>query len=714
MSRPSFRPRPIDHGKPLPIIKSSKDLRNEDDVVVSRSLPAIATGVDPSEEEERHLQQALLASVYATKPVDIPIPVFSKVQRVAYPQRKGPFRRPPAYIHFDKSDRDLEHVTIDYDADFEDEQFLKKLHLQHPAPPGTKNKPLTLGQLEMAMDVLEKHQGTLENDDKTTVPYATVRAALANALGAFSDTCRRAVFAHWSNRRQRHKHSFLRLYQRQPDPSDPNPAVAFRPRDKDAAAANGRRLNTYENFKRAQNIRAELVRLRKIFQTQIQREKYKAELLAVNALRARLSLIAQGGPRIELIARRLLASSKDAVVLPPGGPSTVTHTALASDDLNFPMSTCQSVPLPEDALSASLAAIATEKVPKKVVRRSGARGTDKSRTEPESIAETARANVRAVGQAAVDNYFFDDLGNRFLKHMRYFAGGFLNYGVSPYDHRVFTAASERNTVRELANDPPPFTFPSPLVEFAQLPEDKAARIKAARKAFELSKQGKLSSNENESEEDDDVSLTPAPPKRPRHETPMRVRGRIGRGGRIILDRVSYERERGVKAASYPASVEAGGVYTGGFPIEAAPRLLRSGIKKTELGSMALIQPRPLDDSTDDSSDDYRTLIRPLKPVSQLSRGVIQSNGTISYWPHRGTSGGKRGRGRRGGKTGSTRTRPTANIEVKGSYPSTDDQVDSCTKAIRSLPAYAPLPTSLVTEVSSDSSTPTLSPAPSTP
>ena len=715
MSRPSFRPRPIDHAKPLPIIKSSKDLRNEDDVVVSRSLPQIASGVDPLEEGEQHLQQILHASVYgstATKRVDIPIPVFSKVQRVQYSQRKGGvFRRPPTYINFDKSDRDLEHATIDYDADYEDEEFLKTYNAQQ----STKSKPLSLGVLEMAMDVLEKQQGTLEIEEtKSTLPYQSVKNALTSVLASFPESCRRAIFSHWSKRREQHKPSFLRLYQRQPDPSDPNPSVAFRPRDKDAAAANGRRLNTYENFKRAQNLRADLGTLKQMFVNLIEREKVKAELLAIACVRARLQLITQGGPRIELIARRFIASSKHAVILPPGAPPT--HTALAADDIKLPLNSLQIVPLPEDALQASLAAIAAEKVPKKVVRRSATRGaTEKNRTESENIAETARANARAVGQAIVDNYGFDDFGNRFLKQLRYFAGAFLHYGVSPYDHRVFTAASERNTVREQVNDPHPFTFPSPQVEFAQLPEDRASRIKSARKAFELSKQGKLYSPGNETNEDekDNLLLGQSNPKRRRLEPPMRVRGRVGRGGRIIFDRVTYERDRGFKAASYPASVEAGGVYTGGLPIEAAPRLFKSGIKEGGLGSLALLQPVPLDDNTDDTPDDYRTLIRPLKPVSQVTSGVMQSNGTVSYWPHRrGESGGKRGRG---GKTRppSRRTIPD-NEEGNSSSPNSGMQIRSTTKAIRSLPAYAPQSVPLVADVSSECSTPTPSPTPSTP
>jgi len=52
MVRPSFRPRPIDLNKPLPIVKTTKDLKHdEDNVAVARALPAMATGVDPTEEE---------------------------------------------------------------------------------------------------------------------------------------------------------------------------------------------------------------------------------------------------------------------------------------------------------------------------------------------------------------------------------------------------------------------------------------------------------------------------------------------------------------------------------------------------------------------------------------------------------------------------------------------------------------------------------------
>lgn len=631
MSRPSFRPRPIDYAKPLPIIKSSKDLRNEDDVVVNRALPAIATGVDPAEEEERHLQQALLASVYGENSTaasaDIPIPVVSTVQPPSYPGREGPFKRPPKYIRFNKSDEQLEQVTIDYDADFEDEKFVREYNEAH------KGSALTLGILEKAMDVLEKKQGNLENEDKVIVPYAAIRDSLSVALNSVSETCRAKMFAHWAARREVHPEPFLRYYQKQPDPSDPNPAVAFRPRDRDVGAAAGRRLNTYENFRRAKTLREAFERLSEILQSCIKRDRMKLEALSVNALQTRLQMVDQGGPRAETASHRALLASKDSVVVAGDPPATM----LPASDLQLPSGIPVSA-LPEERASAiaaaekAAAAAAAEKAPKKAVRRASRATTATASSSSDKGVTSAAARTRAVGHAiGVDNYGFDEHGNRFLKHMRYFAGGFMNYGVSPYDHRVFAAASERNTVRSLPREPAPVQMPSSAVPFASLPDRSAARAALARHAFLRSRAGK--------------PLLPLAKRRCRH--PLRVRGRVGRGGRIIFDRVTYERERGVKAASYPASVEMGGVYTAGLPLEGVGRTLREGATYGALGKVALLEPRGIaeeSDSGESAKDEYATLVRPLRPVVPLARGTPREDGVIDYWPRRRRTGAKLGRG----------------------------------------------------------------------
>lgn len=230
MSRPSFRPRPIDLNKPLPIIKSSKDLRHEDDVLVSRTLPAMATGMDPAEEEERHLQQALLASVMGggngsgpagrTKSLEIPVPVVSVVpgyDEAPFTQ----FVRPPShYIVFDKNDEELERTTVEYDADFTDERFLADLSAR--APPG-----ITADALERGMDALEKAQSR----STTLPPYGPPIRALLSPLIS-SDAARKELHRHWVARRiERGGRSFLRLHQPPVSPGNTDPSVAFRPRD---------------------------------------------------------------------------------------------------------------------------------------------------------------------------------------------------------------------------------------------------------------------------------------------------------------------------------------------------------------------------------------------------------------------------------------------------------------------------------------------------
>ena len=85
-------------------------------------------------------------------------------------------------------------------------------------------------------------------------------------------------------------------------------------------------------------------------------------------------------------------------------------------------------------------------------------------------------------------------------------------------------------------------------------------------------------------------------------------------GRIILDRVTYEPEKGVKAASYPASIEMGGVYTGGLPLEHLAEVLGD-----EFGEKAW-----------DAQE--RKLIQPFKPMIPAKRKSSKNRTEDMYWP----------------------------------------------------------------------------------
>lgn len=678
MSRPSFRPRPIDLTKPLPIIKSSKDLRNEDDVVVNRALPAVATGVDPAEEEERHLQQALLASVFGETgkaPADIPVPVVSRVEP---PSISGdPFRRPDRYIMFDRSDHDLEDACVEYDADHRDDQFVRRINAAR-----ANAQQLTMDVLERAMDAMEKAQGNSESPD-VLLPYAAIRSLLTELAFAVPESVRRELHAHWHNRRTEHKVPFLRIYQKPPDPGNNDPSVAFRPRDRDANVGASRRTNTYDNFRRATILRKELQALVDLLDKVVNREDTKEMLLGVQLLQQRAASTADGGQRAETVQRSIFSGEQEAVVC--FGPP---HQQV--------MVPCRGMRLPPDIEVVQRRLIATAGDKTKKIRRKGIPRVviDKVRGPRDPLVPRNNSDPRAAGtglSSVVDTFGFDEHGNRFLKHMRYFAGGFMNYGVSPYDHRVFDAASERNTVRALSCEPKPVTFPEPAVRFGSLGGTRRGHRGAKIGKRVISSADVCTDILGEKRNTPETFRPSSAEHRRKMPKTFRARARVGRGGRIILDRVMFEAERGVKAASYPASVEMGGVYTAGIPFNAA-RQVAQAVPVGDMGDIMQLGGDLDDDTSSTDSNDFelalaRRMIPPLKPMAQFNQGIGVSPDVVNFWP-------RRKKQRKKSRLGLMRELDSASLSETDKDMATAVDDSSC----RLMPAYAPRAKPLVSEM----------------
>jgi hypothetical protein len=677
-SRPSFRPRPIDSAKPLPIVRSSKDLRHEDDVVVSRALPAVGTGVEAAELEERHLQQALMASVFgddAPNKADIPVPVVCEVEPPPTAHRT-PFERPrDHYIMFDKSDADLEDTMVDYDADYEDEGFVAKYNAVHKK----SSTALTIDALERAMDLLEKHQGrsasatdgdldvvSSKSTPKATSPgskdgkrdvdsketadsllsYGTVRQELAAQLPSCSDVGRREIHAHWIARRLAHGREFHRLYAKPPKVDDPNPAVAFRPRGREDGVGAGRRMNTYENYKRATLLREEFRALEAVMKAVISREEIKAEHLAVSALRMRIQCVVDGGPRLEAMSRAVCAAEREAyavgseesrLVVSCRGLGRLVRKTAEKELTRIPFGTERTTKLKKKKKILRVDSPTSVEVTG-ALNKLEAAGRNVGPGTAIDVSKIKLAENRdlrppipplAGAQAGVDSFGFDDHGNRFLKHMRYFAGGFMNYGVCPYDHRVFAAASERNTVKEHPNEPKPFMFPNPAVKFAVNGGTTGGKVRSGGKNGAPQSRRYDRTRSSAPWRGDSLGGqvgTSGIAKRPQH--PVKVRARVGRGGRIVFDRVVFEPERGVKAASYPASVEMGGVYSAGLPLEAAPKVLAEGYHTGALGSIDRLGQRVA------GSTREQRLFQELQPMLTVAEGREDADGRTVYWPSR--------------------------------------------------------------------------------
>lgn len=687
-TRPSFRPRPIDPSRPLPILRTCKDLKNADDVVVSRALPQVGTGVEAAELEERHLQQALLASVYGedaknSKSFDIPIPVFETVEPPACPSKSSFVRPPDVYIMFDKSDEDLENSMVDYDGDHVDEAFVTKYNIAHKK----QSIPLDMDGLERGMDALEKIQGrilaeeedaldvdlTLKPDPKkgasaaaaaaaavaaakkkrvetkdSLLQFSQVRSELVATLPTCTDTGRREIHAYWVDRRLAHGDPFHRLYIKAPATDDPNPGVAFRPRGREDGGG-GRRMNTYENFKRARILREEFDVLRNVMQSVLSRERTKADELALSALHTRMQCVASGGPRLALLSRNICVAEKEGYSVGDGDAKIAISCRGLGVDLPASVEAeLNRMPFGPDKKQKKLKRKGTGIVANRTEAKLG--GTSATFGSAGTVLGDSSQNGATDGRGSrpqasilsqpngVDSYGFDDHGNRFLKHMRYFAGGFMNYGVCPYDHRVFAAASERNTVKDHPCEPKPFMVPAANVKLGRpvqsyrLGGKVRPRQTTNHDAFRAPSSSHPAPYVNSKSQEDALEFGRKRHLGPkfganvskRKRRPIKVRGRVGRGGRVILDRVVFEPERGVKAASYPASVEMGGVFTAGLPLESA-----NHVASDDIGYGILGRVNDLAVSVED-----RALVGPLQPMVDHAQGCRDSEGRIVYWPSR--------------------------------------------------------------------------------
>lgn len=655
-SRPSFRPRPIDLAKPLPIIKSSKDLRHEDDVVVNRALPTIATGVDPSEEEERHLQQALLASVFGSsqKSPDIPVPVVTTVKPPLYNSK---FTLPDHYVVFDRTDAEFLLETIEYDADYKDDTF-------------SREADIPVNNIELGMDALEKAQAHTE----TLMDYSTAAPHLIHNLPDLPDSKRKELYQHWHGRRSQHKRPFLRIFQSPPDPNNTDPSVAFRPRDREAGATIAHRMNTLDNFRRATTLRDELIMLRQLLSNVIDRENLKASLLSLRLLHQRINVAEMAGPNLDTVIRYVFPAESEPVIIIPSQQNQLT-SASSNPSASQATIPCRWLNLPED-MKIENVRLAVNKPIKKARRRT--KMSDK-RTSRDTIGASDAADRTPTSlQHTVDTFGFDDYSNRFLKLMRCFSGGFSNYGVSPYDHRVFSAASERNTVRELPREPRAVNFPSPAVKFAHPIRRFHSGAKVGPRFITPDdiRQDILSTSSTKIR---DQASSPKPSR------VLRVRGRVGRGGRIIFDRVSYERERGAKAASYPASVDMGGVYTAGIPLEEAKTVARQ-VSFGTMGDVKLLAPPEFDDNSSAAQspmvDLAHQLVPPLKPMIEVAEGIGVGPDVVNYWPRRA---------RRANIIESGMVPDGEQSDIEMSDPMViDDNIELVGNGnMRRLPAYAP-------------------------
>ncbi|KAJ9069582.1 Enhancer of polycomb-like protein 1 [Entomophthora muscae] len=200
-SRMSFRSRKVDNKKLLLILRDS-DAPDIDSIASQRSSVQIETGVEKEEEEEHHLQIAILASqaAYTGGNVTskyIPTPDASKIiedYNTLYP---ADFKQPSALISYDDIYEDSIGTT--YCLDEVDQELLRSVN--DPAL-----KKLRETRFEEIMSLLEEAaaDGRINiKDEKSTVPI-DIQTSLKtlNPKSKSLDCHINFVFKHWLKRRR--------------------------------------------------------------------------------------------------------------------------------------------------------------------------------------------------------------------------------------------------------------------------------------------------------------------------------------------------------------------------------------------------------------------------------------------------------------------------------------------------------------------------------
>uniref|UniRef100_A0A182P4U0 Enhancer of polycomb-like protein n=1 Tax=Anopheles epiroticus TaxID=199890 RepID=A0A182P4U0_9DIPT len=254
MSKLSFRARALDPSKPMPIYLAEELPDLPEYSAINRAVPQMPSGMEKEEESEHHLQRAICTGLI------IPTPeVYDSTDSEFYDKYYPPdYKLPKQLIHMQPLN--LEQDIPDYDMDSADEVWVtsheKKLDLD----------PL---KFEIMMDRLEKSSG------QTVVTLNEAKALLKQ-----DDEVSIAVYDYWLNKRLKMQHPLI-LYvktENRGNMTPNNPYLAFRRRTEKMQTRKNRK-NDESSYEKMLKLRRDLSRAVTLLDMIKRREKLKREQL---------------------------------------------------------------------------------------------------------------------------------------------------------------------------------------------------------------------------------------------------------------------------------------------------------------------------------------------------------------------------------------------------------------------------------------------------
>ncbi|KVH96155.1 Enhancer of polycomb-like, N-terminal [Cynara cardunculus var. scolymus] len=268
MSRLSFRPRPLDYNKKLPIVKSIKDF--EDDETPTSTRTQMLRLVAEADNETQVHQVASKKTVS-----EIPTPEYVIVD--TYERDYSPtFNQPASYLRARGARAEIGDF-VEYDLDNEDEDWLEEFNKERTILPAEKFETI-LFKLEVLDHKARERAGVITSTLGSPIPVLLTFDAASEALQALSIQYGvfQSIYGYWKEKRERWLKPVLRRLQPPPPVNDTNPYNVFRPREK-AHRLHTRRVR--RNLDQAKNLLEALIKYLLDEKSLIQREEKKRDVM---------------------------------------------------------------------------------------------------------------------------------------------------------------------------------------------------------------------------------------------------------------------------------------------------------------------------------------------------------------------------------------------------------------------------------------------------
>ncbi|KAJ8751206.1 hypothetical protein K2173_016387 [Erythroxylum novogranatense] len=300
MSRLSFRPRPLDIHKKLPIVKSVKDFEEDDTSTSTRNSQLLRLAAAETDNEVHLIPTKKLAP-------EIPTPQFLVVD--TYERDYGrTFTQPTTYLRARGARAELGDF-VEYDIDNEDEDWLVDFNNERKNLSPEKFEALMF-KLEVLDHKARERAGVIAPTLGSPIPVLLQLDTAIEALQAQAQFVHiQSVYNYWREKREKWQKPILRRLQPPPPVNDTNPYNVFRPREK-AHRLHTRRMQRRENnvqsFEKLRQVRRNLDQAKSILEALIRREEKKRE-----AMENEVSL-----QRIQIIYKHETDLLEDSLALP--------------------------------------------------------------------------------------------------------------------------------------------------------------------------------------------------------------------------------------------------------------------------------------------------------------------------------------------------------------------------------------------------------------